>query len=103
MGLPYFIICVLRIEKHWQHLLIMDIGRCQGIESNRFLFHIHIDTVLIAVVIDAVLFNPSCIQNTLLLTVWVFNPTFRHGSLFDLLVILPAIPVLLRRSRRLRN
>jgi len=90
---PNIIICVLRIEKHWQHLTVMDIGRCHGIAPDKSMLHVDTDIVLVAVVIDAVLFNPSRIQVLLLQSVWVFVPAFRHAILFDLLVVFSAIPL----------
>ena len=73
----------------------MDIGRCHGIAPDKSMFHIDTDIVLVAVVIDAVLFNPSRIQVLLPQSIWVFVPTFRHAILFDLLVVFSAIPLLL--------
>ena len=55
------------------------------------MFHFDTDIVLLVVVIDAVLFNPSCIQVSLLQSVWVFVPTFWHAILFDLLAVFSAI------------
>jgi hypothetical protein len=79
----------------------VDIGRCHGKAPDKSMFHVDTDIVLVAVVIDAVLFNPSRIQVPLLQSVWVFVPTFRHAILFDLLVVFCAISLLLLR-RRLR-
>ena len=68
------------------------------------MFHVDSDIVLKAVVLDAVLFNPSRIQDPLLQSVWDFVTTFRHAILFDLLVVFSAISLLLlRRSLRLVN
>ena len=68
------------------------------------MFNIDTDIVLVAVVIDAILFNPSRIQVLLLQSIWVFIPTLRQAILFDLLVVFPAISLLLlRRSLRLWN
>jgi hypothetical protein len=40
----------------------------------------------------------------MLQSIWVFIATFRHAILFDLVVVLSAIPLLLlRRSLRLGN
>ena len=57
------------------------------------MIHINIDIVLLAVVIDAILFNLACIQIPLLQSIWVFVPTFRHAILFDFLVVFSAIPL----------
>ena len=68
------------------------------------MLNVDTDIVLVAVVIDAILFNPSRIQVPLLQSIWVFIPTFRQAILFDLPVVFPAISLLLlRRSLRLWN
>ena len=69
----------------------MDIGRCHGIAPDKSMFNVDTDIVLVAVVIDAILFNPSRIQVLLLQPIWVFILTFRQAILFDLLVVFPAI------------
>ena len=68
------------------------------------MFNVDTNIILVAVVIDAILFNPSRIQVLLLQSTWVFIPTFRQAILFDLLVVFSAISLLLlRRSLRLGN
>ena len=82
----------------------MDIGWCHGVAPDKSMFHVDTGIVLVAVVIDTVLFNSSRIQAPLLQSIWVFIPTFRHAIRFDLLFVFSAISLLLlRRSLRLGN
>ena len=82
----------------------MDLSRCHDIAPDKYMFHINTDIVILAVVSDSILFNPSRIQVLLLQTVWVFIATLRRSILFDLLVVFSAMPLLLlRRSLRLGN
>ena len=57
------------------------------------MFHINTDIVLIAVVIDAILLNPACFQFNLMQLIWAFISSIRRAILFDLLLILSAIPL----------
>jgi len=50
---------IFRIQEHWKHLTVMNIGWCHGKASDETMFSIDTDAVLIAIVIDAILFHPA--------------------------------------------
>ena len=43
----------------WEHLAVMNIGRRHCISTDEAMVDIDTDTVLIAVMVDSILFNPS--------------------------------------------
>ena len=53
--------------------------------------NIDADAVLISVVVDAILFDPACVQVYLLQSIWVFVPPVRHPPGHDFLVLFAGI------------
>ena len=68
---------IFRIQEHWKHLTVMNIGWCHNKASDKTMLGINADTVLVAVVIDAILFHPAGIYILLLQPIWVFFPSIR--------------------------
>ena len=80
----------------------MNIGRRHCISTDEAMVDIDTDTVLVAIIVDPVLFDPAGIQVLLPQSIWVFIPALRQAPGFDLLVLLAGIALLLlRRSPRL--
>jgi hypothetical protein len=55
---PYIPTAVILIQKSFKYLTVMDRRRGHLITTNQFMFHIHIDMILIAVVVLSILFGP---------------------------------------------
>ena len=79
------------IKQEWKHLAVVNIGGGNGITEDKAMGNIDADAVLIAVVVDAILFDPACIQVFLLQSIWVFIPPVRHPPSLDFLVLFKGI------------
>ena len=69
----------------------MNIGGGHGITADKTIVNIDSDAVLVAVVVDAILFDPACIQVFLLQSIWVFVQPVRHPPSLDFLVLFKGI------------
>ena len=52
---------VFRIQQAWKHLAVVDIGRSDSISTDESMVDIDADAVLVSVVIEAILFQPTSI------------------------------------------
>jgi hypothetical protein len=50
---------ILRIEELREHLAVMNIGRSHCISTDEAMVDIDTDTVLVAVMVDSILFDPA--------------------------------------------
>ena len=56
---PDIIMLILRIMELREHLTVMNIGRRHCISTNEAMVDIDTDTVLVAVMVDSILFDPA--------------------------------------------
>jgi len=63
---PYVVRFIFRIKYTRKHFAVGKIGRVHGIAATKTLINIDADVILIAVVIDAILFDSACVQIFLL-------------------------------------
>ena len=52
---------VFWIQQAWKHLTVVDIGRSDNISADESMVDIDADAVLVTVVTDAVLFDPTSV------------------------------------------
>ena len=52
---------IFRIQQAWKHLAVMPMGRGYGISTDEPMAAINADTVLVAIVIKPILFDPAAI------------------------------------------
>ena len=61
------------------------------------------DTVLVAIIVDPVLFDPAGIQVLLPQSIWVFFPALWKPTFFDFLVLVAGIALLWNRDKSCIN
>jgi hypothetical protein len=52
-------VLIFWIQQAWKHLTVVNIGRSYSISADETMVDIDVDTVLVTVVIDVVLFDPA--------------------------------------------
>src|SRR5512143_22121 len=93
---PHISTAVILIQKILKDLTVMNRRGRHLITANQFMFHIHIDMILITVVVLAILLGPAGIR--ILLPLLLFAPVFWNLSLLDSLILLPTVPLFRHRN-----
>lgn len=50
---------VFWIKQEWKHLAVVDIGRSDSLSAYESMVDIDANTILVAIVIDSILFHPA--------------------------------------------
>ena len=58
---PNRVMLIFRIQQAWKHLAVMPMGRGYGISTDEPKADVDADTVLVAIVIKPILFDPAAI------------------------------------------
>ncbi len=77
------------IQKSLKDLTVVDRGRRDLIGTNQFMFHVHVDVILVAVVVLAILLGPASIG--ILLPLLMLAPILRNVALLNSLVLFATI------------
>src|SRR5512143_1327478 len=88
---PYISTAVILIQKVLKDLTVMDRRGCHLVTANQFMFHIHIDMILITVMVLSILLGPPRIR--ILLPLLLLVPVFWNLSLLKSLILFPTVPL----------
>ena len=58
---PYIVVLIFRIQQAWEYLVVMDIGRCHSVSTDKSMINVDADAVLVAVMADAILLYPASV------------------------------------------
>jgi hypothetical protein len=54
-------VLIFRIQQAWEYLVVMDIGRCHSVSTDKAMINVDADAVLVAVMADAILLYPASV------------------------------------------